>query len=1230
MNKRSWTPEQEQAIYAKWINEEKTKRGNILVNAAAGSGKTAVLVERIIRKLIPSEDNEEVCDVNRLLVVTFTNAAAGEMQERVSQALSKELAGAAAEGDFKKQKILKRQLSLLSGADITTIDSFCLKTIRSYFHLLNIDPDFTIMDSGELELMKDDAMELLFEKMYEENNTGFINLICIYTDGRDDRNLAQKIKQIYEFIQSFPKPYEWLAEKAEMFSEKGCSAWINEALKKAKMCAAAGMDYLRQAAGIIIETSVGEDGDIEEVMEKMPPHEENEIYLSWGTYYTAVYDEYFNLKKIYEARDWEEIYKLSQTQYIDLRKKADYVNKDMQIKDKELKERVKNLRNRARDEAMREGVKKYIAMPLEELTDMVSRKLSGTVSALAELTVRFGEIYMDMKSEKNVMEFSDIEHLCLKLFLEHEEVRREFCERYEEILMDEYQDSNRLQEEIFKSISRGDNMFMVGDMKQSIYRFRSSDPTIFKEKSDTYEKDEHSPNRKIILSKNFRSRSRVLESINDIFEKIMSEAAGGIDYDADQRLNAGDMSYKDVNGDYRSECIVIEEKGEEDEYILDKTRLEARVIAAKIREMKQTGFKVRDVEKVSFADPLSGEVKSETKTVYRDLKNKDITIIMSSYKGVADIYTDELSKAGIECFAESDGYFERNEIKLVMALLKIIGNPYQDIPLLGVMRSPIFGFSDDDLVNIRLSQEGYIYSAVRKLAEDGQSGNISDTAVLKTAKKAGDFIARLEKWRGYVKYMASDKLLWTLYEETGLYGFVGALYGGEEAQANLRLLFERAKKYEKTGYKGLFNFVRYISLLKKKSEDLSTAPMVTQNHDVVRVMTIHKSKGLEFPVVFLAGAGKRFNLRDTSGDILMHRNMGFGLDYIDFEKSIKISNVTKTIIADMIRNESISEEIRKLYVALTRAKEKLIVTATVAGKKKNGRGGASELEEKWKETNSFTSGGVLACSSFIEWIAPAAVNSPGNWIYRNVLYSEGAQGEMTEQESGIEKKAESGVDVERFMKYKYPYENSSDIPSKVSVSQLKKGLQNRAEDTVQMIPEPEFLKPEKKVKGAARGTVIHYVMQKLPLARNIDEEYVKRFVEKLEETGRLLKEEAEALDCTAIAGFYNSPLGKRILKSGEVYREVPFETEISADMIDESYPADEKVILQGIIDCYFEEDGEYVLVDYKSDYYSNIEEICEKYTMQLNLYADAIEKITKKRVKNKYLYLFFGDNVVEL
>lgn len=1222
MSERKWTPEQSQAIFAHWINEEKTKRGNILVNAAAGSGKTAVLVERIIKKLMP-EDGSAGVGIDKLLVVTFTNAAAAEMQERVGDALSKKLTEAVTAGDYKSRRLLKKQIALLPFSDITTIDAFCLKTIRNHFHLLNINPDFSIMDSGELELMKADAVDLLFEELYEENHQGFFDLLSMYTDGRDDSAVAEKILQIYRFTRAFPDPRAWLVEKCGMF--KTPEKWLEPAEKEAKAKIQKAFYKLKTAADIMVKEVLGETADTEAVIQAMPPRAENEMYLAWGTYYTAVYEEYFRTKEMLGS-DWDRRAELLSSPFIKLNKKAVFVDKERQIKDKDLKAEIKNLRDMAKADIGE--AKRLAGMPAEKLLSTMTDKLYKPVSALAELTLRFEEIYLGMKEKKNVLEFSDVEHLCLKLFSDFSDVREEFRNKYEEILMDEYQDTNRLQEEIFSKISTGDNLFMVGDMKQSIYRFRSSDPEIFKEKSDLYIKDSHAENRKIVLGKNFRSRREVLDSVNDIFGLIMTERAGGIDYDEDQRLNLGDTSYRQENEDYRSELIVIEEKGANSEVVIDKARLEARAIAERILKLREEGFLVRSFEESPVLDPATGEVRRQKVEKYRELQNRDITILMSSYKGVADIFADELSKAGIACYAENDGYFERNEIKLVLALLKVIGNPYQDIPLLGVLRSPIGGFTDDDLVNIRLSGEGYIFSAMKIFAEQLEKGELEDAEIVKSAEKTADFLKRLEKWRGYVKYMPSDKLLWTLYEETEIYGFVGALYGKDEAQANLRLLFERAKKYEKSGYKGLFNFVRYISLLKKRSEDLSTAQPVTENHDVVRIMTIHKSKGLEFPVVFLAGAGKKFNMRDTSGNMLLHKDWGFGMEYIDYEKSIRTETLSKRVVARTIEEESISEEIRKLYVALTRAKEKLIVTATVGGKNKNDEGGVDTVIEKWQKTEIMTADEVLKSKTFIEWVGAAAVKNPENWKLVPIEYGRLGEGIYNIEESDTETE-ETEIDVSHILGYSYQYTDSADIPTKVSVSDLKN--ERRGEKSLtQLIRVPEFMKEETEVKGAARGTVIHYIMQNIPFADVMDTEYVAEFINRLFESGRLNEAEVRAVDVAAVADFYNSELGMRMRKSNKVYRERAFEMEISAKLVEDSFPEEESVILQGIIDCYFEEDGGFVLVDYKSDYYDDAEEIKQKYAKQLELYAEAVEKITKKVVKSKFLYLFFRNNVVEL
>lgn len=1237
-----WTEDQRAAIYTKWIDEQKTKSCSILVNAAAGSGKTAVLVERIIRKLIPVEDNTPI-DVDRLLVVTFTNAAAGEMEQRISAALLGELKQRVREGDVDGAAAVKRQLSLLSSASITTIDAFCIRVVRNYFHLLDIDPSFTVADSAELELMKDETLEEMFERLYEEKSNAFIELICRYSDGRDDSPVAEMIKSLSNFVEAFPDPEGKLYEMRDMYLAQDISKtpWWSETEEKKNMLLRGAERALYTALEIIVSSSIGSVSDPVAAARQNPPLEENDIYLTWGTRYQAVYDEYFRIKEL-QCADWDTLYEaLGRLDFVRLNSKPLYKDPEKAIDDDELKERVGELRDFAK-KTLTEGLKKTVFADSKALSAMIREGLYPIIAALTELTVRFRTECAEKKAKRGILEFSDAEHLTLRLFRENDAVREEFKEKYEEILMDEYQDSNALQEAIFTEISRGDNMFMVGDMKQSIYRFRSSDPTLFKQKSDTYEKRPGAEKRKIVLSKNFRSRYEVLEGINDIFRRIMSERVGELEYDADQQLNLGDDTYQNVNtvcGGYTPECLIAETaetiNGEATELdALSKERLEARMTARKIREMLDSGYLIRYMKTEQVPDGRGGMREKKT-PAYRPIECRDIVIIMSSFKYVSAVYAEELAAFGIECFAESSGYFERNEIKLMTALLKIINNPYSDIPLLGVLRSPVGDFTDDELTLIRINKEGRFFTALKSYAAAEYAEKEYDGEL---CKKCDGFLKRLESWRSYTKYMPSHKLIWTLYEETGFYDFCGALYGGEDAQANLRLLFERAKSYENTGYKGLFNFTRYLERLKSREQDLSAASTIAENRSVVRIMTIHKSKGLEFPVVFFSGMGKKFNRADLKKKLALHKDLGIGLDYADFEKSYSTPSLPRIAILDRLKSESVSEEIRKLYVALTRAKEKLIVTAVVSGRKRaseadaDRRSAVEKCEEKWDAAidadGKMSEDYAAAADCFIDLVAPA-VRASKNWYYKSYSHAEIAASVPEIPPCTPEAAARSAVaaeEAERLLSFKYPDE--ADIPNKISVTEIKS--LGREEYDLTLASVPEFMAEEGELTPAMRGTAMHCVMQNIRLCENMSAEYISSEIRRMCDRDILSAEEARGIRAEKIVKFFASELGRRLIASKRVWRERAFELEVDcAEIPGMEAAAGKGIIVQGVIDCCFEEEDGTVIIDFKSDRYTDPAEIREKYTMQLDYYAKAINTFATKKIKNRYLYLFFDGDVVQ-
>lgn len=1180
MPQRNWTDEQQQAIYTKYTKDG--KRCNVLVNAAAGSGKTAVLAERIIQSLIPGKTNPTPTDINKMLVVTFTNAAAAEMKERISDTLTEKLEETT---DPLLADILKRQASLIYDADIMTIDAFCIKAIRENFHLLDIDPNFSMADNTQLALMSEEAMEEMFEDCYENGDEDFLTLCDAFSDGRSDDKVAEVIKEVYYFTRSVPNPNQWLDEKAGYFLKD--NPWVSECIKKKNALCKKAFTELKNALEYMAGYSLGDFTDIDTVIKMCPPETENDVQFNWGRNYGILCYEYEAAKKLLSA-DWDESCAIFNSVVFEKwGGKTSVRCKEKEVTDKEIKTYVKGFRDRAK--SFLQKAAELIRVPAEELSERMEKNIYPAAHALCSAVKKYDEYFMQRKQRKNMLEFSDAELLCLKLFKENDEVCENFRNKYDEILMDEYQDANALQEEIFKQISRGDNMFMVGDMKQSIYRFRRSDPMLFKAKCDSFENDENARDRKITLSKNFRSRREVLESVNSVFEKIMSEAVGDIKYNEEQRLNNGNTTYKDVNADgYLSECCVLELNSEDEESSLDKTEAEAAFIARRIAELKESGYMVRDGD------------------VYRKIQNRDITVLMSSYKYVADVYTAALNREGIECFAESGGYFDRNEVRMVLSLIKIIQNPYRDIPLLGVLRSPIGGFTDDELVKIRTADKGYIYDALNEYAK------------CEEGKKCGDFLEKLNKWRDYSKYMTCDRLLWVLYEETGIYAFVGSVHGGDEAQANLRLLFERAKAYENSGYKGLFHFIGYMERLEKKDEDMAGAKLVGEGHDVVRIMTIHKSKGLEFPVVFLAGCGKEFNIIEKS--IPLHKKWGLGLEEINVDKGYRRSTIAKQITAAANVAESISEEERKLYVAMTRAKEKLIVTGVVNTSKTP----FEKYEEKWDSLlpdreSVINPEDVCAAKCFLDWIAPVA-RYDERWIYKSV------SGGTYNYEDRNEANEEFDEEIQ-ISDFKYNRTVLKYVPSKVSVTDIKSG--SFFEKDTDIMPVPAFLEENTQKSGADRGNALHAVMQNFIPKENMTMEYVSEEIKKMAEKKIITPEQVQLADGKKILAFYNSDLGGRILRCGKVMRETPFETDIPLSFFEGYEEFNDKILLQGVIDCWFEEDGKIILIDYKSDFYTYPREIEEKYKNQLNRYQYALEKITGKKVAEKYIYMFHNNDVLK-
>lgn len=1252
MGETKWTDEQLSAI--------KTRNCNLLVAAAAGSGKTAVLVERIIR-IITNKDNP--VDIDKLLVVTFTNAAAAEMRERIAAAISKAL------DKEPTSKNLQKQLTLLNRANITTMHSFCLDVIKNNFHKIDLDPSFRIGDQTEGILIKDEVIETLFEEKYDQEDTEFTSLVEAFSTYKNDDNLKELIINMYNFIMSGPWPENWFKENAEAFNietmEKlNNSKWVLVLKNSIKVEIEGYIKMLEKAIEIINLT----DG-LEPYLETFS----NELY---------------SIKNAYNSIDCglDDIYSsLCSISFGRLKS----IKKD-KVSDENAQNTVKSIRDDIKKKISELINNTFSVTPEEMLINI--KGAYPTIKKLTELVLEFGEKFSQKKKEKNILDFNDLEHLCLKILSDKDEngniipskTAIEFKNLFDEVLVDEYQDSNNVQETIIELVSRRKdefpNVFMVGDVKQSIYRFRQAKPELFMEKYINYTLEE-SNNRKIQLYKNFRSRKEVIDGVNYIFKEIMSETVGELEYTDEEALNLG-ASYENSEDENvilggPIEVNIIEKSIEESDLNKEKldeedfeneeiegVNLEGKIVAKRIKElMTTTGnnvFKVLDKE--------TGE--------YRPIKYKDIVILLRATKNWSESLLDELGQEGIPAYADTgSGYFESIEIRTIMSLLRAIDNPMQDVPVIAVLKSPIMGFSAEDLSIIRLkNKEKYFYENIADIAE----GNICDISEELITRCKG-FLEKLEIWRNKAIYMPIDEFIWYLYMDTAYYGYVGAMPNGVLRQANLKILFQRAKQFEQTSFKGLFNFINFINKLTKSSGDMGSAKILGENEDVVRIMSIHKSKGLEFPVVFLCGTGKQFNLMDLNKNILYHDELGFGPDFVDLEKRVSIGTIAKEAIKKKMKLETLSEEVRILYVACTRAKEKLIITGTVNNIQKS--------IEKWVSSasldyNLILPSEILKGKSYLDWIGMSLCqHNDGKVLREKIAVSNeiskddnskwdiklwkrsdivvnNEDGKLEEEKevklSILEEEYDKDVygEVDKRLSYKYPLKESTKLKSNISVSDLKKRNAEFIDQHVESINieevesknnrtiiTPKFLQEEKGLTAAEKGTAVHFVMKKIDLDKVSSIHEIKDQIQYLYENDFILEEEMKAVNPSKILNFFKSDLGKMMTelhKEGKkIYRELPFYTEISSVNIDNTLSEEyenEKVRLQGIIDCFFEYNGESILLDYKTDYVSkdNEAELQKKYIKQLDYYSDAVFKITGKKVSKRYLYSFYLEKVIEI
>lgn len=1229
-----WTKEQSQAI-----NE---KGSNILVAAAAGSGKTAVLVERIINKII----NENI-DIDKLLVVTFTNAAASEMRERILDAIYKKLE------EYPENQNLQRQITLINKASICTIDSFCLEVVRNnFFELDNISPNFRIADTTEIELLKQEVIEDIFEEKYENQDENFSKLINTYTSYRDDTPLKELVLKIYSYIQSSPFPEEWLKEKIEMFNLKDK---LNEDFSKTPW----GNILLKE----IEEEIIDDIKTLEDIKKELDLDSELESFSQ------VVRSDLDFLKILQEnINNWDKLYEIYN--------KMSFVSWPRKKIESDLKEYAKNVRD---------DVKKKFSSKLSKILICNSEEANQDIFDMYEILLKlknlileFGKEFSKRKRLKNMVDFNDIEHLALDILIKKQEdkieitdVAKRYQKKFIEIAIDEYQDSNLVQEYILTSISNNNNIFMVGDVKQSIYKFRQAMPELFISKYKTYKNKENkseNDNLKIQLFKNFRSRKNVLDFTNLIFENIMSGSLGDIEYNKEEYLNLG-ADYKEIEQNLKAEIDIINLKDQENEEEntseileeeenterLENIQLEARFVASKIKELIENKFQVFDRKKNCF----------------RDIKYKDIVVLLRSTKTSAPIFEEEIINLDMPVFSDSSQeYLDSIEIENIMSLLRIIDNPIQDIPLVTVLRSNIGKFTDDELVEIRLSDKyDNFYNAMQK-AKINVGKNLQE--------KIEKFLTNLEKWRKEQEYLALDEFVWKLYSDTGYYNYVGLMPNGELRQANLKMLFERAKQFETASFKGLYNFINFIEKLKLSSGDLGSAKLIGENDDVIRIMSIHKSKGLEFPVVFLANTGKQFNLMDLNKNILLHQELGIGVKYINYDKQVQYDTLSKSAIKSKVFTETLSEEMRILYVALTRAKEKLYITGTMNDYEKEIEKMKIQVERYSKNGNKINQILIKKYKKYLDWINLVYLYEKGNTkdlIEYNVLEKEEIikKCKRIEQEEidvvkmleEHKKDKEEIKKIEEILNFEYKHKLATTIPTMSSVTQIKqmqdniKGSKVRKEDKEEAVQKPEksnllkkskevkerkeermttfdkpkFLKEDKedKLTNAEKGTLVHLCMQHLNEKVEYNLEKIKELVEELERKEIITSKEKENINLYKILEFTKSNIWKEMKKAKKVYKERPFFINIPAKEIYKE-EIEEKILIQGIIDLYYiNENDEIILVDYKTDYVERGKEqkLIEKYKKQLELYCKAIEEANKKQVSRIYIYSVYLGREIE-
>ena len=1206
---RKWTPAQKNAI--------DTRDCNVLVSAAAGSGKTAVLVERIISMITDPDKN---IDIDMLVVVTFTKAAAAQMKDKIRKALDSMLDENP--GDVN----LLRQITLLNNAQITTIDSFCLWIIRNHFPEVNLDPGFRIMDEGEKKLIENDVLEDVLEEFYAEADEEFFNLVDAFGMGRDDSGLVSIIDKIYRFSRSNPWIDEWFDECMLVYDDE---TYDNPAIKELYDSIKNALFDYRDKYNRLVDICSEPAGP--------------------AAYTGALQSDLLGINEMINSQDFGELgRRIRIFSFEALSRKKDAGA------DPDIKEYVKGQRKLFKDYIGRLNDKIFLKDDDGIFEDMQGAGIQ--IRTLLKVAKVYAKRVSEVKREKGIIDFNDMEHLALSILVKKEDGRLVYTEtadkladRFEEILIDEYQDSNQLQEVILNAVSKtrlsgvNNNIYMVGDVKQSIYKFRLACPELFIEKYDTY--GETGDNVRIELQKNFRSRENVLECANDVFSHIMNKNFSGIGYDESVRLNAGfpypeysDSNYGD-SANKSTDVVLISSENEEE---ATTRELEADRLAKLVEGIVASGVNVYDADK----------------NIYRPAEYRDIVILTRSVTGWADTFADALMDRGIPAYTDSStGYFSVREIQVILSMLTIVDNPVQEISLAAAMMSYFGGFTAAELGMVRKLGREYVdknvhnnlYEHLKAVAVLGEAGKMQEPYAKQLSGKCALFLAKLTEYRDKSSVESLYDLCWEIIYDSGYYDYVGTMPAGAQRQANLNVLLERAAGYGKSSYSGLFNFLRYIERLKKFDEDFAEGAASLDNENLVRIMSIHKSKGLEFPIVILAGAHKSINFMDATAPVLVDQNLGIAVDYVDLERRTKTPTIIKGAMARRIVRESISEEERLLYVAMTRAREKLIITGVVKD--------ADKVLDKYRESaKQLEADGMMSFAdsenikNYLDMIMPVCLMDSDKLkgSFR-VMADAGENSEAavpeaveTENEKAVADK-ELNVQPEISVGYPSLEELPEYVPTdnatgrmKLTVSQLKvmqaeddseenaymdesvkaAEVAERSDESDNIVP--KFISGEEtKLAANERGSAYHRIMECLDYSVSVNLEGVKADIESMLETGKINELQVKSVNLCDINTFVQSDIGKRTasaVKNGRARREQPFVFEYEGQLI------------QGIIDMYFEEDGELVLIDYKTDRINKSvageQELVKRYAIQLNYYAKALAQLTGKCVKEKIIYSF--------